>query len=228
MAAVPDYLDLTFDVVDMYYQAATAAHSQAVQFKESLRAGEGRLEWVRIGQAYDWGDDIDLDVDQWEQVTAAEQQLLEALGRFAQALTVTHIMCTQALEANINLEAAHLLSGRSLRDFDSLSLKAKWSNLPVLAGTAGFGSDAQPFLDFRLLVQRRNKLVHAKGPELLRLLSGAEDANAFLASGLADAARSLSLTREMVAELAGMLSAPPPAWVFGAPTRYYTVTVSAD
>lgn len=224
LEGVPDYLDVSFDVVDMYFQAAQAAFAQAQQLETIIRNRDGDLEHIRMGEAYDLGDEID--IDDWTEVNEAEQQMLEALGRFAQSVAITQVMCAFALEAHINFVARERLSGGEADAFDKLSVQGKWLLLPRLLAVPSFDSGAQPYQSFSALIKRRNALAHAKQFDMLRLMSTSASGNAFLDEGLRDASDALDVTRGIVSALSKALGTPE--WILGAPTRFYSVKVDRD
>lgn len=79
---IPDYVDLKLQIEEMYFDAATSAFAQANSFRDLIKGREGALAGLHLGEAYDWGDEIDPDEEMWEEIEKAEDHLAEAFGKF--------------------------------------------------------------------------------------------------------------------------------------------------
>jgi hypothetical protein len=223
--SIPSFIEFKPEVAHMYFEAAANSLAQASSFRDLIRDRPGSLGWLRYGEAYDWGDEIDPDEEMFEAIDEAQSQVVEAFGRYVQGVAIAFVLSAMCLEAHVNAVASTHLSGRELEAFDKLSIEGKWLLLPRMAKNSSFDPGAQPFQGFSQLIRRRNALVHAKGSGLLRALDSVESANAFLDSGLKDAQRALDTTKTMIGSLGRLLSEDEPSWLEAEGAKFYDLIV---
>lgn len=225
---VPKYVDIALEVEEMYFEAASSAFYQAESFADIITTRNGNLHRLIYGEAYDYGDEIDFDEEEWTNLKRAEEQLADAFGRFVQSVALTHILCIMALEAHINMVAQEQFVGKTFEEFDKLSVKGKWLILPGIAGKQTMDPGKQPYQGFSHMIRRRNALVHPKTNELQELLTKSGDPNILLQKGLQDASESLETTENMIIELAQLLSSNKPKWLNNRNHKFYSLSISQN
>ena len=157
------------------------------------------------------------------QLEGADYDVGVAYGPYLQALAITHIMSAAALESHINGRGKEFLNGKTLEQFERISLDAKWLFLPRMLGAKGFDPGAQPYQGFAKLITTRNELVHYKGREEDWQISGSAVPSFLEKLGLtAEAAKqSLESVRGMIKSLAEQLKQEMPYWLRVNETSYF-------
>jgi len=151
-----------------------------------------------------------------------EYEIGLAYGPFLQYLATVHILCATSLEAHINIRAKETLKGRFFRDFERISLEAKWLFLPKLLGIAGFEPGTEPFQGFARLIKYRNEIVHYKGrKEEWNRQGGVPSFLEKLGFTLAAAENSLDCVRNMITTLANQLDQATPHWLHVVEDGYF-------
>jgi len=163
-------------------------------------------------------DDPDSLYDEHERLAimmgSQEYEIGLAYGSFLQCLAIVHILCATSLEAHINIRAKETLKGRFFRDFERISLEAKWLFLPKLLGIAGFEPGAEPFQSFARLIKHGNEIVHYKGrKEEWNRQGGVPSFLEKLGFTLEAAENSLDCVRNMITALANQLHQETPRWL---------------
>ena len=212
----------------IYFARAIQAVEEAKQ-QSTAAAEHDHLFWLwrMVDEMHDLGDEVDPDEDPTIAAGRLALGLGHAFGLFLQSLILSHVFCAMTLEAHVNNTASRHLPG-SLRDaFDRLPLRDKWLFLPRLLSRDGFEPGAEPFQGFTTLVTLRNRLVHAKGEDLVFLLRRGADSRALLDDGITDAENSLQVVHSMVHALAGLLGSPVPSWLEHAESTPYLLEYGA-
>jgi hypothetical protein len=146
---------------------------------------------------------------------SAEYNIGSAFGPYLQHIAITHILCTTAAEAHINMVAEEQLTGKHREHFNKIPLEGKWLFLPKILGKAGFDPGAEPFQSFSTMIKHRNMLVHYKGQrEEWRWISEGEPS--FLEKlglSLREAERSLTAVKEIILALSDMIGRERPYWL---------------
>lgn len=151
-----------------------------------------------------------------------EYEIGLAYGPFLQHLATVHILCATSLEAHINMRAKETLKGRFLRDFERISLEAKWLFLPKLLGTSGFEPGNEPFQSFARLIKYRNGIVHYKGrKEGWNMQGGVPSFLEKLGFTLEAAENSLDCVKNMIMALANQLHQETPHWLHVVEDGYF-------
>ncbi|PSV49851.1 hypothetical protein [Photobacterium indicum] len=183
---------------------------------------------VKLLEAYDWGDEIDLiDGSDLPGYINAIERLEEAYSNYLQSLATVHIFCALSLEAHINQQAMKLLVGRMRNEFDRFSLEAKWLTLPVLLGHESYDAGAEPFQGFSKLVKVRNTLVHFKSSsdKWQRSIKPAEKASFGLS--LEEAQSSVDTAKRMLLQLSDLLVVDKPLWLTAESRRFFQINVTS-
>jgi len=212
-AHLPRHVELDLLVEQMYYSSAIAAASQAGDLVSRLVAREGQLSWLIFAEAYDLGDEIDPDEEDFRLFDEAADRFRHQFGVFLQSLVITHVLSAMSLEAYINRVASEHLSRRFLGAFERLSLEEKWIFLPRLLGAETFEPGSEPFQGFASLLRRRNRLVHAKATNIGRLLLPDRTIDDLMSDGMRDARHSIVTVDAMCGRLSDLLSLPLPDWL---------------
>lgn len=149
------------------------------------------------------------------QMEDAEYKIGSAYGPYLQHIAMTHIFCTTAAEAHINMVAEERLTGKHRAHFDRIPLEGKWLFLPKILGKVGFDPGAEPFQGFSMMIKRRNMLVHYKRQrEQWRGFSEGEPG--FLEElglSLTEARRSLAAVKKIILALSDMIGRDRPYWL---------------
>jgi len=200
---------------EVYYKTAQESLSRARDIRaliDTIAANFASNSWYNHLVANDWGDEIDFSVVEDEHdlspediaLVHEEENVLEGHVRvYIQSIACVHIFAAAALEACINSAAQERLKGKSLNEFDKLSLEGKWLFLPQLISIEKFDPGAEPFQSFSRLVSFRNKLIHLKSVTM-SLDDVLNDSNP-LGLGLTSAGRSLEAAGKMLSNLASQL-----------------------
>jgi hypothetical protein len=145
----------------------------------------------------------------WQPVSLAATELIRTVA-------TVHILCATCLEAHINIRAERTLTGKHFDEFDKLSLSGKWLFYSALIGGKCLDPGRQPFQSFQRLVKFRNALVHYRVKSGRSKTYDPYDVPPFVKElGLRSEAAvdSVSIVREMVAELAKIESREVPEWI---------------
>jgi len=189
---------------EVYYKTAQESLSRARDIRaliDTIAANFASNSWYNHLVANDWGDEIDFSVVEDEHDLSPEDIALVHV--YIQSIACVHIFAAAALEACINSAAQERLKGKSLNEFDKLSLEGKWLFLPQLISIEKFDPGAEPFQSFSRLVSFRNKLIHLKSVTM-SLDDVLNDSNP-LGLGLTSAGRSLEAAGKMLSNLASQL-----------------------
>ena len=91
-----------------------------------------------------------------------DTDLAAAYAPYLEAIASVHILAAASAEAHINDRSKSRLAGRYWREFEQLSLEAKWLLFPRIVGLGELDAGAEPLQGLARLVRRRNVLVHYK------------------------------------------------------------------
>lgn len=212
----------TLRIDSMYFHAAKISYAAAKQALTGIEKARKDFELLRqeeldILDKYN-GDPLKA-YDELEplyiQMESAEYKIGSAYGPYLQHIAMTHILCTTATEAHINMIAKEQLRGKHREYFDKIPLEGKWLFLPKILGKPGFNPGTEPFQSFSMMIKYRNMLVHYKGQrEEWRWISEGEPS--FLEQmglSLREAQRSLNTVKEIILALSDMIGRKRPYWL---------------
>lgn len=149
------------------------------------------------------------------QMESAEHNIGSSYGPYLQNIALTHILCTTAAEAHINVIARKKFKGKFMDHFERISLEGKWLFLPKIVGNSSFDPGSEQFQNFSKLIKYRNELVHYKGQK--EKWDGFEygEPQFFNKLGLTigEARKSLKTIKIMFLEIAKMTNIDPPFWI---------------
>ena len=146
---------------------------------------------------------------------SVEHNIGAAYGPYLQHIALTHILCTTAAEAHINVIAKSVFKGRSKDIFERISLEGKWLFFPKIIGQSGFEQSSDLFLNFSKIIKYRNELVHYKGhkEKWEGLEYGEPKFLGKLGLTIGEARKSLEIIKLMFLELAKIININPPYWL---------------
>jgi hypothetical protein len=157
-------------------------------------------------------------------IESDETDLAAAYSPFLEAVATVHIMSAASVEAHINERAETLLTGKTWREFERLSLEAKWLFFPRIAGYGELDPGQEPFQGLSRLVTRRNNLVHYKPKQEPWQPPGVPSFLDSLGLTIDAAQDSVTTVRNLISKLASMRGKDEPRWLhFGGDLGFFRV-----